>query len=665
MRCRSSSITSAALALVLAATALADDAPRRVVVLGIDGMDHGLTRELLAAGELPNIARLADRGTFKPLHTTNPPLSPVAWSTFITGMNPGGHGIFDFLRRDPAKVRDGFLPEDAVTAVQTTSRRDAWNIPATDFVLPASERHVLLRHGVPFWELLEQRGIATVTYRMPASFPAEHERGRVIAGMGVPDVAGTYGSFTYLTTDPDQLPDDVAGGRVLHAVVDRGVVRVHESERNILPTLLGPENPFRASPSARQTSVDFEVYVDRNNQTGVVVLQGQTIVLDVGQWSHWLDVEFALLPAGASVRGLVRFYLQEASPELRLFATPIHPAPGTRGLASRDFDLKLARALGHFHTKGMPQETGAYTQGILSEDEYIAHSRLMHQEVLDALDLLLTEHERGLLFVYFCTLDLDSHVLWHHHDADHPGHDPDHAHSHERHIVELYKEMDRIVGHTLAALGPRDELYVISDHGFVSLHREFNLTTWLIDEGYLAHRPGIDPVQTSFFGGVDWQRTRAYGVGFNGLYINRQGREAHGPVPAEHADALIDEIRRKLLALEDAGQRVFEQVYRPVDLYTGDHVADAPDLILAYRPPFGPADDSVLGTPSPTIFADRLRGFTGHHTTDASFVPGVLLSTRRFAPATPRLEDVTATILAEFGASAPDQMTGRALRFRE
>lgn len=654
-------LVAMAAGIATVAQAEAPETPARVVVLGFDGMDYRLTRQWITAGTLPHLARLAEEGTFRPLQTTNPPLSPVAWSTFITGMDPGGHGVFDFLRRDPRNVRDGFLPEDAVTAVQSASRRRPWTIPGTDYVLPPTQRHVLLRQGSPFWHLLEAAGVPTMTYKMPASFPASEEPGRVLAGMGVPDVAGTYGSFTYLTTRPEDAPAEVSGGRVLEAVVTEGVVQVREGKQLTRPALRGPVNPFRTSTEGRQTQVAFDAYVDPQARTGVVVLQQQPVVLKEGEWSRWMDVEFDLLPLAASVRGIVRFYLQEAAPGFRLFATPIHLAPGSEGLASSGFDLELARALGHFHTKGMPQETGAFTQGILSAEEYIVHSRLMHEETLAAMDRLLAEHPSGLLFVYFSTLDMDSHVLWNHFDTEHPAHDPALAEQHGRHILDLYRELDRIVGQTLAALDSADQLYVISDHGFVSLRREFNLTTWLAEEGYLTYRHGFDGAKSSFFEGVDWSRTRAYGVGFNGLYVNRQGREPHGPVTNRQFEPLVEEIRRKLLALDDRGRQVFEHVYRPKDIYSGVQLDQAPDLILAYRPPFGPSDDSVLGTPSTTVFADRLRGFTGHHTTDASFVPGVLLSTRQFRAEEPRLEDVTATLLSEFEVPPAPAMTGRTL----
>ena len=70
---------------------------KKFVILGLDGIDHGLTEKFLAEGKLPNLAKLRDQGCFKSLATTIPSVSPVAWSSFQTGSNPGKHNIFDFL----------------------------------------------------------------------------------------------------------------------------------------------------------------------------------------------------------------------------------------------------------------------------------------------------------------------------------------------------------------------------------------------------------------------------------------------------------------------------------------------------------------------------------------------------------------------------------------
>ena len=98
------------------------DAPRHAVVLGVDGLDPVMTRELTERGLLPNIKRVMSSGGFMPLATANPPQSPVAWSNFITGMDPGGHGLFDFLAMD-RKTMLPYLSSSRVAPATRAPRR--------------------------------------------------------------------------------------------------------------------------------------------------------------------------------------------------------------------------------------------------------------------------------------------------------------------------------------------------------------------------------------------------------------------------------------------------------------------------------------------------------------------------------------------------------------
>src|SRR5712692_142370 len=92
------------LAAALLAAPLAVGAPKapRVVVLGFDGVDAHVVEEMMASGRLPNLDALRRRGGYSPLTPTLPAQTPVSWSTFSTGLDPGGHEIFDFLKRNPA-----------------------------------------------------------------------------------------------------------------------------------------------------------------------------------------------------------------------------------------------------------------------------------------------------------------------------------------------------------------------------------------------------------------------------------------------------------------------------------------------------------------------------------------------------------------------------------
>ena len=91
---------------------------KKVLVLGLDGMDVRLTREYLSQGLLPNVRKVVEKGSMLPLATSTPPQSPVAWSNAIVGASPGVHGIYDFIHRDPHSM----LPYLSTSRVTPPSR---------------------------------------------------------------------------------------------------------------------------------------------------------------------------------------------------------------------------------------------------------------------------------------------------------------------------------------------------------------------------------------------------------------------------------------------------------------------------------------------------------------------------------------------------------------
>jgi len=177
---------------------------RRVIVLGFDGLDYGLTRDLMTRGRLPHFSRLAASGSFAPLGTSIPPQSPVAWSGFITGLDPGGHGIFDFVHRDP-KTLTPYLSTTRTEAGGHVIALGKWQLPLS------AGRVELLRRGRPFWDVLERHGIETTIIRMPANFPPSGRATRELSGMGTPDLLGTYGTFAFYTSEPYAFVVDANG----------------------------------------------------------------------------------------------------------------------------------------------------------------------------------------------------------------------------------------------------------------------------------------------------------------------------------------------------------------------------------------------------------------------------------------------------------------------
>jgi predicted AlkP superfamily phosphohydrolase/phosphomutase len=610
---------------------------RRVFVLGFDGLDYDLTRQLMAAGRLPAFARLASQGTFAPLGTTIPPQSPVAWATFITGLDPGGHGIFDFIHRDP-RTMEPYLSTSKTEAGGRTLKLGRWQFPLS------GGKVELLRQGQPFWDVLEKRGLKTTIVRMPANFPPSGRATRELSGMGTPDIVGTYGTFSFYTSEPFAF-----GGRQLSG----GTVRVVDVEEDaVRSTLEGPDNPFLVKPEKVQAP--FTAYVDASRRFVKLVVGDQERLLAVGEWSDWVPVDFELIPS-QSLRAEARFYLKQLDPYFAMYVSPLNIDPLAPALpvsTPGGFASELARATGRFYTQGMPEDTKALKTGVFTTDEFLAQARGAAAENVRQYEYVLDGFDGDLLFYYFGNVDQVSHMLWRARDPEHPAYDPTRDKPYANVIEDLYVGLDAIVGHTLARLDPGDLLVVMSDHGFTSWRRAFHLNSWLRDQGYLVP---IDPARTDdpgYFDNVDWSRTRAYALGLNGLYINVKGREKTGIVDPAQREAVAAEIAHKLVATIDpaTGQPAVAKVFRREDVFRiAGHEDIAPDLIVGYAKYTRSSDASALGAVAPQVIVDNTDPWSGDHCMDPAVVPGILLTSRALKKPAASLQTLAAAILAEFG----------------
>ena len=626
----------AALAGSLACETRGAGSSARVIVLGFDGMDHELAKTLMDKGDMPTFARLAASGGFAPLGTSIPPQSPVAWSSFITGMDPGGHGIFDFIHRDPTTMIP-YLSTTETSGGGTTLKLGKWQFPLTGGSV------TLLRAGEPFWNVLEDHGIETTIVRMPANYPPSGTATRELSGMGTPDILGTYGTFSYYTSDVLTARRNISGGDI-HLVTPEAHA-VHA-------TLYGPDNPFLVEPENVQR--DFTVYLDPSRDVAKLVIGDEERVLQVEEWSDWVPVDFELLPL-QSLSGMGRFFLRQVRPEFQLYVTPINldPLDPALPISSPDaFAAELASTTGRFYTQGMPEDTKSMQEGVLTPAEFLDQARLAGDEVREQYRHVLDQFSSGLLFYYFGNLDQVSHMMFRAMDPEHPAYDP-HTDVEFRKVVEgLYLTMDEIVAETLERIDEDTTLIVMSDHGFTSWRRAFHLNGWLRDEGYLRVRDPRLRNDPGFFTNVDWRATRAYGLGLNGLYINLRGREKWGIVAPEARKGLVDEIAEKLLAVVDptSGQPAITKVYTREEVYRAGYEDVAPDLVVGYAKGTRCSNESSTGAvPFGDVIVDNLDPWSGDHCMDHEAVPGILLSSRPLSRAAPSLEHLAAAILAEFG----------------
>jgi predicted AlkP superfamily phosphohydrolase/phosphomutase len=631
-------ITALAAALLGVSCGGAKAAGPRVIVLGFDGLDYELTRQLMAEGRMPAFARLASGGTFAPLGTTIPPQSPVAWSTFITGLDPGAHGIFDFIHRDP-KTMAPFLSTTKTEGGGRTLKIGRWQFPLSGGSVE------LLRKGTPFWEVLEERGVETTIIRMPANFPPSGTATRELSGMGTPDVLGDYGTFTFYTSEPFAFggQQQLSGGRVRAVDVADGLVQA---------TLEGPDNPFLIQPE--KTRAPFSAYVDASKRFVKLVVGSEERLLAIGEWTDWLPVEFELLPS-QSLAAEARFYLKQLDPYFEMYVSPLNidpMAPAMPVSTPDDYAEELARATGRFYTQGMPEDTKSLKTGVFTADEFLTQARIAGEENLRQYKFVLDRFTGGLLFYYFGNGDQVAHMMWRARDPGHPAYDAARDRAHEKTVEEIYAGFDALVGETAARLGPNDLLVVMSDHGFTSWRRSFHLNSWLRDQGYLAVRDASRVEDPGYFENVDWSRTRAYALGVNGLYVNLKGREKDGTVGAGERDALLAEIAAKLLGTRDpaTGAPAITKVYRREQVFTSAGNDDvAPDLIVGYAKGTRGSDESALGALTREVIVDNKDPWSGDHCMDHEAVPGVLLTSRQLRKPAPSLQTLAAAILAEFG----------------
>ena len=622
---------------------------RKVIILGFDGMDPRLTDMWMKEGKLPAFQRLTVQGGFRSLGTSIPPQSPVAWSNFITGMNPGGHGIFDFIHRDPKT----YIPTFSASATEDASK----TIRVGNFVFPIKGGTVKnLRQGKAFWQILEEHGIPATIFKIPANYPPVQTKQRTLSGMGTPDLLGRYGWFRYYTTEPKEIQEDIGGGEV-HQVYVIG--------NRVEAKLPGPVNTFKKDRP--EAEIDFKVFIDPQNPVAKVVIQDQEFILGEKEWSGWKRVRFPLIPT-QSVTGICMFYLKEVRPNFKLYVSPINVDPGNPALpisTPESYAKELEKKFGPFFTKGLPADTSALDNEILDEEEFLEQDDFVLEESRAMLDYELRRFDSGLFFYYISSTDQRQHMFWRMFDEKHPAYDPALAKKFGGVIENIYREADRILDHVLGKIDKDTVVLVMSDHGFNPFNRCFNLNTWLRQNGYLRLTNEFKQEDLEIgFPSTDWSKTKAFGLGLNGLYINQKGREAEGIVQAgPDKENLVREIARKLEEFTDpkTGEKVVLKAYVARDVYSGAHVDEAPDIVLGFNRGYRISWKSPLGRVPKDVLEDNLAKWSGDHMGAAEIMPGILLASEPLKAESPALYDLTATIIDVFGIEKPEGMIGKTI----
>lgn len=571
----------------------------KVLVIGIDALDPKLMEKMMEEGRLPNFRRLSEEGSYARLRTTTPPETPVAWSAAATGMNPGEYGIYDFIARDP----ETYLPR-LNTARQTSS-----------------EGYESALRGKPFWEITSENGIPTTVIRWPITFPAGKVKGRMLSGLGTPDIKGLLNSYRFYTSE-NMTGDKIIRVSAGHAITTK---------------LYGP----MVQKGGKIVESEKDMTINIKGKSAAIVIDGAEHEVKEGGWSAWIRAKF---DAGLfrNVHGIFRVYLNSAEP-FGMYMSSVQVDPENQLVKityPESYGSELVKEMGLFHTLGMPEETKALEDGRLPEEAFLQQIKDIEEEREEMFWLEFGRFD-GVLAFGFDASDRLQHVFW----------------SGRQDVVEdYYADKDRLVGEILGRLDNDTRLIIFSDHGFSRFDRAVSINTWLIQNGYMSVTEGED--KGELFSRVDWENTKAYSVGFTSIYINEKGRERDGIV--EGKKKLIDEIISKLSNLEDpaTGKKVITSLYKGIDIYSGKFAGEAPDIVIGFEPGYRMSSDNAVGGFSPEIISDNTEKWKGDHLIDPSHVPGVMFTNFRTS-GDPSLVDIAPTILGIL--DIPENMEGDSL----
>ncbi|MCR4373712.1 MAG: alkaline phosphatase family protein [Acidobacteria bacterium] len=662
-----------------------DTGRKKLVIIGFDGMDPDLVREFMAAGQLPNLAKVMNAGGLYDLDTTVSPESPTAWASFATGVNPGKHNIYDFLVRDTTT----YMPD--LGMVTRTPPTFLWNW------IPTSRPKITsLRGGTSFWVTAGQAGVRSSILTVPVTFPPEDvPNGELLAGLPLPDIRGTMGTFHYYATDLSRFEEGNTefGGILKRLAFDGATART---------VLVGPPNPIvrarltalraKGAPSDtdRTTLAELETQEDvtlpvtmtwsKGRGAADIDVDGQKITLKAGEWSKWINLEFRI-NLFITVEGMAQIHLMKADDDLQVYVSPVNwkpDAPPVPMSSPSRFAGDLYASLGPFRTLGWAEATWPLNEDRMSEATFMDDLYRAFDDRARVILNRLTSGSWDLLIGVIESTDRVQHMMWRHRDTTHPLHDAAGAAAYGDSILRTYRRSDQFIGEVLDQIGSDTTLMIVSDHGFHSWRKAVNMNTWLVQQGFMVLK-GQEKVDEKtlddLFGGgqfwenVDWSRTRAYAMGLGQIYFNLRGREGQGIVSTgEEYRALATDLSARLMAGlrdPDTGEPIVTNVYKRDDVYAGEYLHNASDLQVGFADGYRVSWQTTLGGSPQGIVYPNMKKWSGDHGGfDFASTAGVLITNQPIttdANGRANIIDIAPTVLKHFGVTVPGAIDGRGL----
>jgi len=532
----------------------------KIVILCLDALNPKILNKKFKENKLPNLNKLKTSGTYSKLETVNPPQSPVAWASFITGQKPLDHGVLDFVTRNTKT----YLPQ-SVYSIQKP-----------------------LKFKNPFWKKLEKNNLPLTILFLPNTFPAPVIQGKVITGMGTPDVFGTMGSGALYSTANNPIKSEL---NVLKKTIPI-------SKKKINHTFI--YGPMYQNITFKKQESKIPLTITKTSSGLLLSIKDQKISLKPGDFSNYIELEFKISFL-KKIPALVKFFLKSIDPEINLYLLPltINPKKPIFKISHPDnYGQQIANKTNLFSTLGLPYDNKGYEQEIYSKNDFLKQVDSIFEERSKILFSELKSFRKGYFIFYEGLVDIIQHMFW----------------SSPKVIDDYYEKLDKMIGKVLKYVDKTTNLFLLSDHGFAPFDYQVNVNNLLKQLGYLD-TSGSE---------INWKKTKAYGVGFNSLYLNLKGREFQGIVPLKNRLKVLNQLKKDFLKQSKYIQSI-EII--PNQKVLNNH--NYPDLIIGYKPPYRASWKTAIGLFGNQVIEKRNSNWNGDHLFEKSFVPGAFLSNKK------------------------------------
>ena len=556
----------------------------RTIIVGFDSFDPATFEQLMEAGKMPNLSKFVDQGGYSRLEVCSPPQTEVSWTSIATGVDPGSHGIFDFVHRDPKT----YGPYVSLLPTKQTALGEQYLPPYTTKTL--------------FHEASEMGYPATALW-WPALFPARPEIPvATIPGLGTPDIRGQLGVGTFLTTESREMKKTKV---VRLELVTKG---------QFTATLDGPN--IKTKDGMRPATLPISVEIVDDKSVNLVIGKQKT-QLTLGVWSPIIELQF---PAGFafSVHAITQVILTEVKDKVNLYFLPlqIHPLHSLWHYATPPSLVKDSwKKTGPFLTLGWPQDTNALEDGCISDEQFLDLCESIFASRKRIFFNQLTNFREGVLAGIFDCLDRIQHMF---------------LGSRNDIVEDWYIKLDGFVGEVQSEIDKlglgKYRFLVLSDHGFRTFDHKVHLNHWLVDNGYMTL---ANQTENADLRNVTWETTRAYALGLNSLYLNIANREGQGIVQPQEIESLLEEIKTKLLDWKtEDGKQIISRVLLKHEAFTGPYARLGPDLVIGYAPGFRASSETGLGKSAAISLETNMEHWGADHCIDSTKVPAVLFTNR-------------------------------------